>query len=493
MIRFFYILFSLGCLFVLAGGCSAPQAPIAAGRIDAEPPVFPDYAGVTIPAAIAPLHFRVDSHPKACAVFQAGDVSFPVYAADGVIAVPAGEWKRLTASATGKEIEVTVLVNEKEGWKAFRPFTIGVSADPIDPYIAYRLIDPGYQLWSEMGIYQRELASFTQEPILENRQTDDNCMNCHSFHSGDPEKMLLHIRAKHGCTVLVQNGRIETLDTKTEHTLSALVYPSWHPSGRYIAFSVNNTTQETHPVHRTEVFDKASDVVMYDVEKKEVFTAFPLFSPARFETFPAFSPDGKTLYFCSAPALPVPDSLQRLQYSLCKIAFDPEKRKFGTTVDTLYRAETNGKSILFPRVSPDGRFLLATVTAYGTFPIWHKDADLYMLDLATGEEVPTDAANSPDTESYHSWSSNGKWMVFSSRRIDGLHTRPFIAHVDERGVLSKPFLLPQASPDYYRGLTKSYNIPEFVKGKVKVNPYRLATKIKEGKNMPVSFAQGTGK
>ena len=493
MIRFFYILFSLGCLFVLAGGCSAPQAPVAAGRIDAEPSVFPDYAGVTIPAAIAPLHFRVDSHPKACAVFQAGDVSFPVYAADGVIAVPAGEWKRLTASATGKEIEVTVLVNEKEGWKAFRPFTIGVSADPIDPYIAYRLIDPGYQLWSEMGIYQRELASFTQEPILENRQTDDNCMNCHSFHSGDPEKMLLHIRAKHGCTVLVQNRRIETLDTKTEHTLSALVYPSWHPSGRYIAFSVNNTTQETHPVHRTEVFDKASDVVMYDVEKKEVFTAFPLFSPARFETFPAFSPDGKTLYFCSAPALPVPDSLQRLQYSLCKIAFDPEKRKFGTTVDTLYRAETNGKSILFPRVSPDGRFLLATVTAYGTFPIWHKDADLYMLDLATGEEVPTDAANSPDTESYHSWSSNGKWMVFSSRRIDGLHTRPFIAHVDERGVLSKPFLLPQASPDYYRGLTKSYNIPEFVKGKVKVNPYRLATKIKEGKNMPVSFAQGTGK
>ena len=39
-------------------------------------------------------------------------------------------------------------------------------------YIAYRLIDPGYQLWNEMGIYQRELASFDQEPILENRLMD---------------------------------------------------------------------------------------------------------------------------------------------------------------------------------------------------------------------------------------------------------------------------------------------------------------------------------
>lgn len=489
MIRFSYIAF----LWVFLCGCSAPEPPVAAGRIDATPSLFPDYTGVTIPPTLAPLHFRVTSHPKACAVFKTPDHTFPVYTTDGIISIPGADWKQLTASAAGKEIEVTVLGAEKEGWKAFRPFTITVSTDPIDPYIAYRLIDPGYQLWTEMGIYQRELASFKQEPILENRQTDHNCMNCHSFCLQDPDKMLLHIRAQHGCTVLLDNGQIETLDTKTEHTVSALVYPSWHPSGKYIAFSVNNTTQETHPLHRTEVFDKASDVVVYDVEKKEVFTAFPLFSPGRFETFPTFSPDGRRLYFCSAPALPVPDSLQRLQYSLCSISFDPEKRIFGTTVDTLYRAETHNKSILFPRVSPDGRFLLTTVTAYGTFPIWHKDADLCMFDLATGHVVPADAANSPDTESYHSWSSNSKWVVFSSRRIDGLYTRPFIAHVDEKGVLSKPFLLPQSSPGFYTESTKSYNIPEFVKGKVKVNAYRLATQVKEGKNTPVAFAKGRKK
>lgn len=88
-----------------------------------------------------------------------------------------------------------------------------------------------------------------------------------------------------------------------------------------------------------------------------------------------------------------------------------------------------------------------------------------MFDLSTGAQVPTEEANSPDTDSYHSWSSNSKWVVFSNRRLDGLYTRPFIAHVGERGVLSKPFVLPQKSTEYYTFLTKSYNIPEFVKGK----------------------------
>ena len=211
------------------------------------------------------------------------------------------------------------------------------------------------------------------------------------------------------------------------------------------------------------------------------------FSKKRFETFPAFSPDGRHLYFCSAPALDMPSELPDLRYSLCRIAFDPETRAFGTTVDTLFRAETVQRSFLFPRVSPDGNYLLGTTTAYGTFPIWHKDADLCMLDLQTGEPISTDVANSPDTESYHTWSSNGRWVIFSSRRLDGLYTRLFIAHVSEGGVLSKPFALPQPSAEYYTLLTRSYNIPEFVKGRVNVGSYDLASLIKDDKRQKVSF------
>ena len=163
--------------------------------------------------------------------------------------------------------------------------------------------------------------------------------------------MLFHVRAKYGCSVFVDGDRIETLDTKTDRTISALVYPSWHPSGKFVAFSINNTTQDTHPVHRTEVYDKASDVVVYDVEKQEIVTTQALFSKKHFETFPTFSPDGKQLYFCSAPALKVPGELRDLRYSLCRVSFDPESRTFGSVVDTIFQAETEGQSILFPRVA----------------------------------------------------------------------------------------------------------------------------------------------
>ena len=394
-------------------------------------------------------------------------------------------------AAGGKQVEVSVLTEEKGKWNAFLPFHIRVSEDPIDPYIAYRLIDPGYQLWNEMGIYQRELSSFDQEPILENRLTDNNCMNCHSFCMQDPNKMLFHMRETFPGTILVDGDKIEKLNTKTKETISPLVYPSWHPSGKYVAFSVNTTKQAFHlnDSIRVEVYAEASDVVVYDVEKHEIVTASNIFSKDAFETFPTFSPDGKTLYFCTAEARPIPQEYSEVKYNLCSVSFDPVTRAFGAQVDTLYNAKSGGMSASFPRVSPDGRYLLYTLSGYGNFSIWHKDADLYMADLQTGTSRPLVEVNSDDVESYHSWSSNSRWFVFSSRRIDGLYTRPYIAYVDEDGKVGKPFLLPQKDAGFYQSFMKSFNIPEFITGKVKVRGRVLAIKANEDKGTDVRLAQ----
>jgi hypothetical protein len=58
-------------------------------------------------------------------------------------------------------------------------------------------------------------------------------------------------------------------------------------------------------------------------------------------------------------------------------------------------------------------------------------------------------------------------LIFSSRRSDGLYTRPFISFVDENGTFSKPFLVPQKNPEYYEESLRSFNVPEFVTGKVR--------------------------
>ncbi|MBR1927944.1 MAG: PD40 domain-containing protein [Bacteroidales bacterium] len=451
------------------------------------PPIYPDYVGVTVPANIAPLNFMLSgrmSGRKVSAVFSSGQVSCRVVSGRGVVRIPMKAWKRLTGNAQGGSVEVSVSALGDDGWTRYEPFKIFVSQDKVDPYIAYRLIEPAQEIWNHMGIYQRHVENFKETPIIENSSTDGNCMNCHSFLSRDPGVMLFHMRVVNPGTMLIKDRRLEKLNTKTDKTISALVYPYWHPSGRYVAFSVNDTKQAFHTTdtNRVEVFDMRSDVVVYDVDDHRVILSPTLTSKGSFETFPTFSPDGGTLYFCSADSLPMPGRFSDLRYSLCSVSFDPATGAAGDVVDTLYK----GKSVSFPRVSPNGRFLLMTLSEYGNFSIWHQDADLWLVDLRDGSARPLESANSDRSESYHSWSGNSRWVVFSSRREDGLYTRPYFVHIDGEGNTSKPFVLPQKDPGYHKRLMKSYNIPEMISGPVKYPARSIARKAKKDKGIDVT-------
>ena len=171
-----------------------------------------------------------------------------------------------------------------------------------------------------------------------------------------------------------------------------------------------------------------------------------------------------------------------------KVSFDPESGMIGQDVELLVDAASQGKSICFPRPSYDGKYLMYTLCDYGTFPIWHHEADLWLLDMETGETRLVDEVDSADTESFHNWSSNSRWFVFSSRRDDGLFTRLYIAHFDENGVAGKPFLLPQRDPkNYYEDLFRSYNVPEFVTGPVPVEKIRVQQAIRAPERVPFGF------
>lgn len=485
--------FYLGCIAALALLLSCTESAI---QITCEktvlPGLFPDYTNVTIPPNIAPLHFKLtEKVQKAKAIFSADTYTFEINARQGNFHISPKVWKKLLQSAVGKDIQVKILTQKQGEWTGYTPFSLHVAAEPIDNYLAYRLIEPGYELWNKMGIYQRNLEDYSETAIIENKMSGYNCMNCHSFCMQNPGQMLFHMRGTYPCTLLIEGDKISKLNTKTPETLSPLVYPSWHPSGRYIAFSVNETKQVFHAndKNRIEVYDEASDVVIYDKDKQEIITTPFLSSEKAFETFPTFSADGKTLYFCTAAARSMPEEYAHVKYNLCSVSFDPVERRFGSKVDTLYNASTGGKSVSFPRVSPNGNYLLFTLSGYGNFSIWHKDADLYMLNLHTGSCYALQEANSDDVESYHSWSSNSHWIVFSSRRLDGLYTRPYLAYIDKKGQAAKPFLLPQTDPDFYHTFMKSYNIPEFITSKVKVSSREIGRTAKKKKGIDLKFSK----
>ena len=475
-------------IFLVFAACAPNVENLPSGEADAE--IFPDYKEVTIPPNIAPLNFSLTGGMnKGVAVMVSEGERLILRSKKGYFNIPEKVWRKMTTP--GSVVSVTVAVRKEGRLTAYKPFSIKVSEEEIDPFIAYRLIDPGYETWNNMGLYQRSLGDFTQTPIMTNDLTDKNCMNCHSFCNRDPEKMMFHMRAKNGGTYVWNGGKMEKLNTKTPQTLSALVYPYWHPSGNYIAFSVNDIAQFFHSTNpnRIEVYDSVSDVVVYDVNNREISTSPLLTDSTRLETFPSFSPDGKTLYFCSSPQPEVPAGYDSIRYSICSISFNPEDLSFGEKVDTIYNASARGLGATIPRVSPDGRFLLFAETAYGCFAIWHKDAELRMLDLKDGSFHRMDEINGPDADSYHSWSSNGRWIVWASRRLDGLYSRLFISHIDEEGHAAKPFLLPQKDPNQNLLLMKSYNVPEFISGPVDFNQKEMARLAKDDPGVQVTYTE----
>lgn len=464
---------------------SSVSEPQSATPLDQVPDIFPDYVDVTIPTEIAPLRFMLRHAPEEAIVSISLEDKKIVCEASGEkgFLIDEKQWNKMLESAAGKELEVKLYEKNGENWQMYRPFHWSVSTDPVDPYLVYRLIEPGYELWNQMGIYQRRLADFNQTAIISNNLTDHNCINCHSFPNQYPSQMVLHMRGQGGGTYVFESGEITKLNGKVNEKIPSLVYPSWHPSGDFIAFSTNQTRQAFHlnDDNRIEVFDYTSDVLVYDVKNNQVITNPLLFSEQAFETFPHFSPDGKTLYFCSAEAQKMPEDFQKVKYNLCSISFNPDTRTFGNQVDTIYHSKQTGKSVSFPRVSPDGKFLVFTLSDYGNFSIWHKEADLYLANLQDGTVQPLEAANSDHVESYHSWSSNSRWLVYSSRRIDGLYTHPHLIHIDAEGKTGKPFILPQKNASFYSTFMQSFNIPEFVKGPVEYSTHDIVNSTqKEG-------------
>lgn len=468
------------------------------------PTIYPDYINVTIPINIAPLAFQIDG--KADNVVARLTAGTTEIVCGGKQIQPDGDdWKQLAEAAKGDAIKVEVYVEQNDGWTRYKPFNIYVSPDSIDAYISYRLIPPSYVTYEELTINQRCLENYDESIIYDNMLCSEGakgqCINCHNYQQYNPDRMQFHARQNMGGTVIAYDGNIKKIGMKNDSILSSGVYPTWHPRLPLIVYSTNMTGQIFHSTNpnKIEVFDSESDLIAYDVEKNEVTNIEN--DPTEMECFPFWAPDGKTLYYCSAHfeySDTVSDKgkefvarTQEAKYNLYKKHFDPETRQFGPR-EIVFAADSIDKSATLPRISPDGRYLMFTVAKYGVFHIWHHDADLWLLDLQTGEVRNMEEINSTDTESYHSWSSNGRWVVFSSRRYDGNYTRPFIAHIDKNGHGSKPFELPCSNPDYHRQLLRSYNIPEFMRGPVTIKPQQFADALKQDAE-PVKYVNKLSK
>ncbi len=443
--------------------------------------IYPDYQGLVIPSNIAPLNFRTESKTEKIKVeFESKDgYKFVIKSKGKTIFIPIKKWKKMLEKSKGGEYTFTIYEKGERGkWIKHQEYKNKVAEENIDSHIAFRQIGAGYILWSKMGIYQRNIENFDQSPILLNDRTNENCMNCHSFCNNDPEKMMIHLRRPPSGTLLYDNKDLKFINTSTPNTMSAGVYPSWHPGGKHIAYSVNIIEQKFHSGKEGKiyVYDKASDIVVYDIEKNMITTT-PALSTKSLENLPEWSPSGDYIYYINGPKYDQESALQDVKYDLMGISYNVSTNKWGIP-DTLLKAKDTGMSISFPKASPDGKTIVFCMSEYGYFTVHNQSSDLYIMDLSTKEYRKLEL-NSDDVESYHSWSSDGRWLQFISKKLDGLYSRVYFSYIDKEGRASKPFILPQEDPEYYSTLLVNFNRPEFIKGKVSVGASVLAEKAFE--------------
>jgi Tol biopolymer transport system component len=474
-------------------------------QVDREARIYPDYSSIVIPANIAPMNFIVREDGELyCVRFRTVKGSLiEVFSKTGKIIIDEGQWGPLLEQNKGGQLEIDVFCRGKDGkWLRYHTIRNTIAHEDIDGYVVYRKIHPGYRTWRDVGIYQRKLDNYAESVVLDNTYFNGGCLNCHTFCNNKTDKMLIGLRSgKYSSSELIVNdGEVNKIGAKFGYT-------SWHPSGKIAIYSMNKVYQLFHHARKIEyrdVIDIDSALAYYDVESETVKRSEHLSKKDRLETYPAWSNDGTYLYYCSAPirwsTSQMEDITQEVvegvKYDLMRIRYDLKQDTWGEP-EVVVSAEQSGKSSLEPRVSPDGRWLLFCMCDYSCFPVYQPSSDLYMIDL---DRERTDRAfvyrkldmNSAASESWHSWSSNSRWIAFSSKRMHGSFTRTYFSYVDANGNVSKPFVLPQKDPGYYERCLRTFSVPELVVEPVRITKETLG-KVVRGKvdkvvDVPISSA-----
>lgn len=470
MKQFKYLIISL--LLVYSCGSYTVENAKKNNRL---PKIYPDYINTTIPPNIAPFNFSVCENGSAyhVKIHSKKREGFTISSSDKKISIPPKKWRKLLENNKGESIFFDVSIKDKNGnWISFEPIENKVATSPIDKYLAYRLVNAS-RVWYEMGLYQRNMENFEVEPVFLNRTTKENCINCHTFCKNNPQKMSMHIRLNFPGTLIISGDEMRKVETKTPYTMSSAVYPGWHPNGNIVSYSVNKIGQYYSSLegYVSEVNDHASDIILYVIDKNMVTTSPEISTKAR-ENMPSWSPDGKWMYYIMAPEAKTDSMRIWGKYSLMRIRYDAEKNTWGKA-QLVLSADSTKKSITFPRISPDGRYLIFAMMDHGYFSINYAESDLYIMDLNDFTYRRMDEMNSHDAESTACWSSSGKWIAIASKRQDGYFSIPYFSYFQKNGKASKPFVLPQEDPAFYEDFIQHFNLPELITDKIPVNPFSL--------------------
>jgi Flp pilus assembly protein TadD len=309
------------------------------------------------------------------------------------------------------------------------------------------------------------------------------CGNCHSF-SNDGGVLGLDVdygNDKGAYAILPVSEQMVMNDEKIitwndyrkndgEATFGLLSQVS--PDGRYVISTVKDRAVfvATTDIWYSQLFFPIKGIlVVYDTQTG-AFRPLPgADDPDYVQSNPTWSPDGKWVVFARTKeyrrdAITNATSVLLSEKDVPEFVEDKEPFKFdlyrvpfnegrGGKAEPIEGASHNGKSNYFAKFSPDGKWIVFCKAE--NYMLLMPDSELYIIP-AEGGEARRLRANTPRMNSWHSWSSNGRWLVFSSK-ANTAYTQLFLTHIDEHGESTPPVVLER-----FTGADRAANIPEFV-------------------------------
>jgi len=417
----------------------------------------------------------------------------PQQAASWIWTPDATTWKTIQSHSTAKPATVTIT-----GYRNQSPVSIGrisftTSTDPVDAPIFYRDVplmpsagaNGTVQPLSPAAIHLirwrlRDIGQPESRTVLTGMPT---CANCHSF-SRDGKTMGIDLDGPANDKGLyavvpvqrrisIQNKNVIQWNKNGEPGTTRVGFMSQvAPDGRYVlstfappSLDVPSTYYITNfkDYRFLQVFFPTRGILeWYDrtTGKREPLPGAN--DPRYVQTDGVWSPDGKTIVFARAEARDPyrpgqkaavhandPNETQ-IQYDLYRIPFNNGR---GGTPEPIEGASNNGMSNNFPKVSPDGKWIVYVQCRNGQ--LMRPDSRLYIVPLAGGEARRL-RANTSLMNSWHSFSPNGRWLVFSSKARSP-YTQMYLTHLDEEGNSSPAILIDNST-----AANRAVNLPEFV-------------------------------
>lgn len=408
-------------------------------------------------------------------------------------------WERIKSQSLEAAATVTVeSVNRVLGLSqslSKKSVSFSTSSDSVGAPIFYRAVPLPFRFaLRNVPMIEWRLGNIaTEEPpttVLSNLPV---CGNCHSF-SGDGKwlGMDVDIGNDKGAYVLTSFDEETVLSRDKLISWSSFVrdeevptfgmLPRVGPQGRYVLAGVKDRTVflQREDITFSQIFFPVMGILAYFDRMTGRIRELPGADDEEYvQSNAVWSPDGSEVIFARSKAVRLEtrndnkDILLSLEeaaevlggeefldiaqeggrefkFDLYRVPFNDGR---GGTAEPIEGAAENGMSNFFPKLSPDGKWLVFTQSH--SFMLLQPDSKLHILP-ADGGEPRLMNANTNRMNSWHSWSPNSKWLVFSSK-VFSPYTQLFLTHIDEDGNDTPPVLLRNFTSE-----DRAANIPEFV-------------------------------